>query len=272
MLCDKKIMSSYTWNAEDYEKNSKAQQRWARELINKLSLTGSEKILDIGCGDGKVTAEIASSVPDGQVVGVDNSISMIELARERYPSKKYPNLSFEVMDARELSFHECFDVVFSNAALHWVKDHWPVVKGAYESLRTGGKILFQMGGKGNAGEILSILDEILSFPRWRPYFEGFEFPYGFLGIDEYEVLLKDAGFTINRVELVPKDMEHDGKSGLKGWIRTTWLPYTERVPDELREEFIEEIATKYLEEVPVTSDGKAHVAMMRIEIEAERLA
>ncbi len=128
-----------------------------------------------------------------------------------------------------------------------------------------------MGGKGNAREIISVLNEILSLQRWKPYFKGFEFPYGFLGIDEYEVLLKDAGFTINRVELVPKDMEHDGKPGLKGWIRTTWLPYTERVPNELREEFIEEIATKYLEEVSITSDGKVHVAMVRIEIEAEKL-
>ncbi len=66
---------------------------------------------------------------------IDNSISMIELARERYPSKKYLNLSFEVMDARELSFSECFDIVFSNAALHWLKDHRPVVKGAYRGFK-----------------------------------------------------------------------------------------------------------------------------------------
>ncbi len=265
-------MSTYNWNAEDYEKNSKAQQQWARELVGKLSLAGSERILDIGCGGGKVTAEIASLVHDGHVVGVDNSIPMIELANKRYPSKEYSNLSFEVMDAKSLSFNECFDVIFSNAALHWIKDHSPVVKGAYRGLRPGGKILFQMGGKGNAKIILSILEKMVSLPIWYPYFEGFQFPYGFLGTEQYETLLNDTGFCINRLELVPKNMEHDGKEGLKGWIRTTWLPYTERVPSELRKEFVEEVATKYLEEVPSTSDGKAYVEMVRLEVEAERLA
>ncbi len=265
-------MSSYNWNAEDYERNSKAQQQWARELIGKLSLSGSEKILDVGCGDGKVTAEIASFVPNGNVIGVDNSIPMIELANKRYPPKEYSNLSFEVMDAKSLSFSECFDIVFSNAALHWLKDHGPVVKGAYRGLRPGGKILFQMGGKGNAKVILSVLEEIVSLPRWGLYFEDFEFPYGFLGTEQYEELLNDTGFCINRIELISKNMEHDGKEGLKGWIRTTWLPYTERVPSELREEFIEEVAASYLEEVPIKSDGKAYVEMVRLEVEAERLA
>lgn len=263
-------MNTYTWNAKDYEKNSKAQQLWARELIDKLLLTGVEKILDIGCGDGKVTAELASSVPNGLVVEIDSSISMIEFASKRYPSKKYSNLSFEVMDANSISFRECFDVIFSNAALHWLKDHKPVVKGAYKGLKPGGKILFQMGGKDNAKTFLSVLEQVMSLPEWKPYFENFEFPYGFLGVDEYEVLLKDAGFVINRIELIPKNMEHDGKQGLKGWIRTTWLPYTERLPNEIKEKFIEKIATRYLEEVPVKPDGKAFVAMVRIEVEAEK--
>ena len=264
-------MSTYNWNAEDYEKNSKAQQQWARELIGKLSLSGAEKILDVGCGDGKVTAEIAGLVRDGHVIGVDNSISMIEFANKRYLSKEYSNFSFVVMDAKSLPFNKCFDVVFSNAAIHWIKGHSPVVKGAFRGLRPGGRILFQMGGKGNAKAILAVLEEMVSLPRWNSYFEGFEFPYGFLGTEQYEELLNDSGFYINRIELISKDMAHDGKEGLKGWIRTTWLPYTERVPSELREEFVEEVATKYLEEVPITSDGKAYVEMVRFEVEAERL-
>ena len=263
-------MNTYTWNAEDYEKNSRAQQKWAMELIGKLSLAGSEQILDLGCGDGKVTAEIAALVPNGNVVGVDSSSEMIGLANERYSSSTHPNMKFEVMDAGDLSFCEDFDVVFSNAALHWVKDHRPVVKGVYRSLKAGGKILFQMGGKGNAREILSVIGEMLLSPRWQRYFEEFEFPYGFLGTDEYENILKDAGLVADRVELVRKTMEHDGRSGLKGWIRTTWLPYTERVPVELRGEFIGDLVNRYLEKVPVTPDGKALVDMVRIEVEARK--
>lgn len=265
-------MNSYNWNASDYEKNSQAQQIWANELIEKLDFTGTEDVLDLGCGDGKITAEIARLVANGSVTGVDYSSSMIDLAAVRYPSSGYPNLSFRVMDAGTLSFEGCFDVVFSNAALHWIKDHKPVVKGIFKSLKPGGKILLQMGGEGNASDILFTLAELQSSPEWRPYFEDFEFPYGFLGTEEYEALLSKVGFKANRVELIPKDMEHEGKSGLEGWIRTTWLPYTERVPEAKRNRFIEAISTKYVERVPITSDGKVHVAMVRIEVEAEKIA
>ena len=264
-------MNKYSWNAADYEKHSQAQQKWARELIEKLKLKGTEDVLDLGCGDGKVTAEISSYVSNGSVVGIDNASDMINLAVERYPESKYPNLKFKLMDARKLAFNECFDIVFSNAALHWVKDHKPVVRGLSKSLRPGGKILLQMGGKGNASYILSVLGEIQSKLEWQQYFDNFEFPYGFYGMDEYEALLQQNGFKVNRLELIPKDMEHEGKSGLEGWIRTTWLPYTERVPTEKRDKFIEAISTRYIERMPIDSNGKVHVAMLRIEVEAEKI-
>jgi trans-aconitate methyltransferase len=270
-FCDINIMTTYNWNAKDYKSNSQAQQKWARELIDKLNLTGTEDVLDLGCGDGKVTAEIAQQVYNGSVIGVDSATSMIDLATEQHSQGKYPNLSFKVMDASNLLFEERFDVVFSNAALHWVKHHQPVVDGLFASLRSGGKILLQMGGKGNASDMLSVLQEIQTDSLWQPYFNDFEFPYGFLGTQEYEAMLLAAGFKIKRVELIPKDMEHNGKAGLEGWIRTTWLPYTERVPKEKRDLFIETISTKYIERVAIASDGKVHMAMVRIEVEAEKL-
>jgi len=264
-------MNTYSWNAKDYEKNSQAQQKWARELIANLNLTGVEDILDLGCGDGKVTAEIARLVGDGSVVGVDNSRQMIDLAKEKYSQNQHPNVSFQVMDASDLSFEDCFDLVFSNAVLHWVKNHKPVVEGLYKSLRGGGKILLRMGGKGDAEGILSVMNAVRVANKWAQYFTGFEFPFTFLGVDDYQVLLKESGFSIIRVELIPKDMTHDGKSGLEGWIRTTWLPYTERIPKEMRDDFIEEVCAKYLDKVPLAADGKAHVAMVMIEVEAEKI-
>jgi trans-aconitate 2-methyltransferase len=263
-------MSTYNWNAKDYEENSHAQQKWAKELIEKLQLRGTEDVLDVGCGDGKVTAEIARLVCNGSVIGVDNSASMIALATDRYPRSKYPNLSFKVMDANSLAFEKPFDWVFSNAALHWVKNHKPVLEGLYKNLKSGGKILLQMGGKGNADRILAVIEEIQTDSEWQPYFSDFEFPYGFFGTEEYEKFLSDSGFVIKRAELIPKDMEHGGKAGLEGWIRTTWLPYTERVPEEKRDKFIEAISAKYLESSPMDPDGKVHVAMVRLEVEAEK--
>ncbi len=264
-------MNTYSWNAQDYEKNSQAQQKWGQEVIAKLNLKGTEDILDLGCGDGKITVEIAQLVPNGSVIGVDNSSQMIALATEKYPQNEYLNLLFQVMDASALSFENCFDVAFSNAVLHWVKNHKPVVEGLYKSLKVGGKILLRMGGKGDAEGIISIMNEVRALDKWEHHFTEFEFPFTFMGVEDYQVLLKEAGFSIIRVELLPKDMTHDGKSGLAGWIRTTWLPYTQRIPKEQQEEFIEEVVTKYLARVPLTTDGKAHVAMVMIEVEAEKL-
>lgn len=263
-------MNTYNWNAKDYEKSSQAQQKWAEELIEKLRLKGTEDVLDLGCGEGKVTVKIAQQLEKGSVIGIDSASSMIKLATKKYPQSKYPNLSFQVMDARSLLFEKCFDVVFSNAALHWVKNHKPVVEGIYKSLKPGGRILLQMGGEGNAKGILSVLENIQSDSEWQSYFNNFEFPYGFLGIEEYKELLLDSDFCIKRVELIPKDMEHKGKLGLEGWIRTTWLPYTERIPKDKRDRFIESVSTKYIERAPIDSDGKVHVAMVRLEIDAEK--
>src|SRR5512147_1643215 len=118
---------AYQWDAADYARSSSGQQQWARELIGKLHLQGSESLLDIGCGDGKVTAEIASLLTDGAALGVDNSPEMVSLARSSYPRQSYPNLDFQLADAASLPFESSFDVIFSNATLHWVMDHQPVL-------------------------------------------------------------------------------------------------------------------------------------------------
>ena len=112
-------MRRYRWDAEDYERHSNAQKEWAHELLAKLDLQSIEAVLDIGCGDGKVTAEIGRSVPLGRVVGIDNSEAMIESAKKTYPQTTFPNLTFQLMDARRLVFEEQFDVCFSNAALRF---------------------------------------------------------------------------------------------------------------------------------------------------------
>jgi trans-aconitate methyltransferase len=108
----------------------------------------------------------------------------------------------------------------------------------------------------------------MQLPRYRHRFEGFEFPYGFHGVDYYQELLDEAGFIDRRVELIDKDMAHDGIEGLKGWIRTTWLPYTARLDEPDRDAFIDELAQSYLKIEPLDGQGKAHVAMVRLEVEA----
>jgi trans-aconitate 2-methyltransferase len=263
-------MPAYQWDANDYAKNSSQQQVWARELIARLDLQGYESLLDVGCGDGKVTAELRTRLPRGRVVGVDLSPEMVRLAQQRFPPSDFPGLRFEQADASRLPFHEEFDVVFSNAALHWIIDHAPVLRGIYAALKPGGKALLQMGGAGNNADMMALIGLQIRRPRWARYFEGFGVPYGFYGIEEYSAWLGAAGLQPLRVVLISKDMVHAGRAGLAGWVRTTKLPYTQRLPEALRDDFINELLDTYLAHFPLDAEGRSHVGMVRLEVEALR--
>jgi trans-aconitate methyltransferase len=169
-----------------------------------------------------------------------------------------------------MDFNNEFDRIFSNAALHWVKDHQSILKGMKKALKIKGKILLQMGGRGNAGEIIDMFDDSILLEKWKKYFKDFEFPYGFFDAVEYEEMLKIAGLKPIRVELIPKIMIHSSIEELEGWIRTTWLPYTQRIPKELQELFINEIAMSYIQKRPSKSQN-IEIKMVRLEVEAKRI-
>jgi len=266
------MISQYKWDAHDYERHSQGQFKWALDLIAKLGLAGTESVIDLGSGDGKVTARLAESVPHGRVLGIDSASSMIDLARQKYPPGIYPNLHFRCMDFRDLDYREEFDAAFSNAALHWVKDQHSVLIRVGRALRPGGRILFQMGGAGNARRILSIIDELIRRDPWKTWFGDFDFPYGFYHPLDYETYSIEAGLKILRSELIPKDMVHNGLKGLAGWIRTTWLPYLDRLPEANREAFVLALCDEYLRRHPPDDAGQVHVSMMRLEVEAVRPA
>lgn len=263
-------MNIYKWDAKDYQDNSSAQQKWARELIAKMELKGNEAVLDIGCGDGKITAEISKRLPHGSIIGVDNSKEMIDLSNKNYPHNKYKNVSFKLCDAKKLIFNNEFDIVFSNATLHWIKDHVPVLMGIKKALKKKGKLLIQMGGKGNAEDIIKTFNSIKNKIEWKDCFINFEFPYGFYGPDEYRAFLDNTGLEVNYIKLINKDMIHNGKEGLRGWFRTTWLPFINRVPEKLRNLFIEDVINSYIEKYPLDDNGCTHVKMVRLEVMAEK--
>jgi trans-aconitate methyltransferase len=256
------------WNAADYAANSVVQQTWARELIAQLHLRGDEHVLDVGCGDGKVTAEIARAVPRGSVTGVDASSSMIRFARKTFPPGRHPNLEFQVMDARQVRFTQKFDIVFSNAALHWVDDHRAFLRGAASVLRPGGRLVVSCGGKGNAQDVFVALRPEMRLKRWRGFFRRLEKPYFFYSPADYEKWLPRFGFKSRGVKLSPKAAVYHGRDGFAAWLRTTWLPYTQRVPGDLREEFIAAVTDRYVAIHLPDADGHVHVRMVRLEIDA----
>jgi len=257
------------WDAKDYAKNSGAQQGWAFELMEKLDLEGDERILDIGCGNGKVTAALADRVPDGKVVGIDSSADMIGFSQESH-APYGPRLCFEVADAAALGFDGEFDIVFSNAALHWVQDHPAVIQGIARALSPGGRVLLSFGGKGNVADVIEAAHTLTRELDWAPYFEDGFFIYSFLGPEDWKPWLAEAGLEALRLELVPKDMVHTPEK-FKGWLRTTWMRHTQRVPEEKREQFLDEFVEHYLDRCPPDAEGFVHTQMIRLEVEACRL-
>ncbi len=258
----------YTWDPDEYGRSSSEQFRWARELLAKVAWKGDERVLDIGCGDGRVSAQIARLVPRGEVIAIDSSREMIAKARKQFPRFSNPRLSFRVGDARDLRFDSAFDLVFSNAALHWVKDHRPVLRGISRSLKRGGRVLLQMGGRGNGADVIAVIDERITRDQWQRYFVNFTFPYGFHHAADYRGWLQQAGLDVVRLEMIPKDMVHDDPAAFCGWLRSTWLPYTQRLPAPLREEFIADIAQEYVRRFGTDAAGRVHVRMVRLEVEA----
>jgi trans-aconitate 2-methyltransferase len=258
------------WDPEDYAKHSGAQLVWAQELIARLSLGGAEAVLDVGCGDGKITAALASAVPQGFVLGVDSSPAFVQYARAQYSPEHFPNLRFAQMDARRLRHDRPFDVIFSNATLHWVDDHPAFLAGCARLLKPHGRLLVSCGGRGNAAGIIAVLSELIQHAPWASYLADVVFPYHFYAPSDYVPWLARVGLQPDRLELVEKDMTHWGRDGLAGWIRTTWLPYTQRLLESLREPFVDALVAAYVAQSPLDEEHRSHVRMIRLEVEAHK--
>ena len=210
-------------------------------------------------------------MPRGAVTGADASAEMIAFARQQFPATEISNLKFEIADAREIRFPKPFDLVFSNAALHWVDDHEKILRGAASVLKSGGRLVVSCGGKGNAHDVFLALRPEMRLKRWRGFFRRMPMPYFFYSPGDYEKWLPKHGFIINALKLAPKDATYQGAEGLATWLRTTWLPFVQRVPENLREEFIAAVTQRYVAKHPPDAEGKVHVRMVRLEIEAAKL-
>lgn len=138
------------------------------------------------------------------------------------------------------------------------------------SLKSGGRLLFQMAGKGNAEILYEAFDEVIATENYRGYFEGFTFPYTYPTPQEYELLLLQADLEPIRIDLTDNEMKFHDIAGLTGSIRTTWLPYTERVPISHRDGFIRDVVKAYLQRHPPRGGGSICIDMKRLEVEAKK--
>ena len=260
------------WNPADYHEHSYPQYAFALGLLERLRFNGDERVLDVGCGDGKVTAELATRVPRGSVLGIDASPDMIAFARTTFPASAHPNLSFRYGDAAKLTFCHEFDVVVAFASLHWVKDLPTGLRGIKQSLVPGGRFAAQIVAKRHpTAEIKSPLHrarkEVMGRPAWRTYFEGFEQRRAY-STDECERLLRDAGFELRRCAFVTVEVTHQDADALKGYARSTWHRYTDRIPAHKRDALLNEVVQRCIELSPADRSGRIRVRASMLEVDA----
>jgi trans-aconitate methyltransferase len=220
------------WNSSRYAENARFVSDLGEPLIALLNPKPGERILDLGCGDGALTAKIAES--GAQVLGVDASSDMISAARKR-------GLNAEVMDAYNLGLHSEFDAVFSNAALHWMKrDPDAVIEGVRRALKPAGRFCAEMGGHGNVAAITVALCATLE--RCGIANPATLIPWFFPTADEYRKRLDRASFHIDYIALIPRPTPLPTR--MQGWLETFAMPFAKSVPEAKRGAFLDEVTER----------------------------
>jgi trans-aconitate methyltransferase len=216
------------WSALDYAANARFVADLGGDVLALLAPRAGERILDLGCGDGALTAKIAAAGAD--VIGVDGSADMVRAAQAL-------GLQAQVMDGQRLTFDSEFDAVFSNAALHWMPDGAAVIAGVFRALKPGGRFVGEFGGHGNIAAIVTALTAVLTargldparVRRWYPTAE------------RYAAMLRAGGFDVQYATLIPRPTHLP--TGIAGWLDTFAVPLLGDLPVLDRAALMDEVAT-----------------------------
>lgn len=179
------------WDATKYARVATPQREWSDAVLSRLQLGGTETVMDAGCGSGGVTALLLERLPEGRVIAVDGSPSMVEKARENLPADR---VQFVCQDLAKLDLDERVDHVFSNATFHWVKDHEELFRRLRQSIEPGGMLVAQCGGRGNVAEVIEAMRTVNAEEPFVAHLGDVDHPWNFAGPDETEVRLIAAGF------------------------------------------------------------------------------
>lgn len=255
-------------------------------MLKYLDPSPTDHILDIGCGDGPLTAQIASLVPSGRVLGLDASTSMVSTAEQQYPETSHPNCSFRVQDCTRLAqdaqsdvVNGTWDKVFSNAALHWImrnpETRMDVFRDVYAALKPGGAFVFEMGGKGNVAEVHAALLAGL-VAHGVPIQEAREAsPWFFPSEVWMRRALEESGFVVEICEseyrptrTTAKDEE--GQGGLEGWVKLMGAAFLEKVDESRRQDVVKWVC-EVLQDVDTREeDGSTYIGYVRLRAVARK--
>src|SRR3954467_5184777 len=199
-----------SWDGAAYDRLSTPMEQLGREVMERLELRGDETVLDAGCGSGRLTQLLVERLPEGRVIGVDASASMIEAARERLGA----GADLRVGDLVGLDLGgDTVDVVFSTATFHWIADHDALFSSLRGTLRSGGRLVAQCGGAGNIASVHAAARQAADDPEFRAYFDGWQGPWNFATPEDTERRLRAAGFGEARCWLPASPPQHGRPPG-----------------------------------------------------------
>lgn len=233
------------WNAAEYDRIAGLQQVMAREVLGRLTLSGSERVLDVGCGNGTITAAVAARLPSGSVVGVDPSRKMVEFAARHFPTADHRNLSFREGDACRLEFRDEFDLVISFNALHWIHDQDAALRSIRSALKPGGRARLRLVPAGPRRSLEDVIEDTTRLPRWAAAFRGSSPPYLHLEPEEYAGRSAGAGLVVESVERADHSWNFGSREAFRAFAQVTFVEWTRRLPESEQPGFIEDALEAY---------------------------
>lgn len=246
------------WDADAYDRVSDPQLNWGLEVLDRLELNGDESVIDAGVGSGRVTARLIERLPEGRVLAIDGSPSMIAKARENLGDRA----DYAVMDLAELEVSEPVDVVFSTATFHWIADHDNLFRRIHEVLEPGGRLHAQCGGAGNVARHAEAIAKVASRPGFSDHYEDMAVIWNFSSAKETAERLRSAGFEEIDTWLEPKPLTPPEP---REFMRTVTLgPHLQLLPEQLRDSFLDQVVAEM--EKPVT------LGYVRLNMQARRPA
>jgi trans-aconitate methyltransferase len=230
------------WNAASYHAVANPQTSWGEKVLARLALNGGERVIDAGCGSGRLTASLAARVPRGHVVALDRSANMLAVARTNLRPTFGTHVTFVRAALPALPFAKWADVVFSTATFHWVPDHPALFANIFTALVPGGRLHAQCGGGPNLQRARALAAEVMRRPAYAPYFAGWAGPWLYASAAETAERLEAAGFVDVQTDLEDAPTTLASADDYLAFVTTViFHPHVARLPDALRLPFIEDV-------------------------------
>ncbi|NLR57107.1 methyltransferase domain-containing protein [Chitinophaga polysaccharea] len=246
------------WNAELYKEKHAFVFEYGNSLIDWLQPQAGEQILDLGCGTGELTAQLAQC--GAEVTGIDASAAMIQSAHAHFP-----DIHFEVADATTFVLPTAFDGIFSNATLHWVQEKEKAIARMYAQLKKGGRLAIEMGGKGNVESILAALEKAMQ-QRGYSYAPFWYFP----SPAEYTTLLEKAGFRVDRVHFFDRPSKLvNPETGISDWLEMFGQHFFATVPETDKMAILAQVQQEVAGQL--TKDNALYADYVRLRVAATKI-